>query len=58
MITDHGCDALKPGIGDIAYVKDLMTEKVVTTIFECSVFGKAKDSSIYKSGWVCIYNHQ
>jgi hypothetical protein len=54
MITDRGCDARTPGIGDIAYVKDLMTEKIVTTTFACSVFGDAKSDTIYKSGWVCI----
>ena len=53
MITDHGCDARSPGIGDIAYVKDLMTGRIVTTTFKCSVFGDAKSrDTFYKSGWV------
>ena len=52
MITNRGCAPRTPGIGDIAYVKDLITEKVVSTSFECSVFGDAKSDSVYKSGWV------
>ena len=52
MITDRGCDAVSPGIGDIAYVNDLRAEKIVTTTFECSVFGP-NSGSIYKIGWVC-----
>ena len=52
MITDRGCDALSPGIGDIAYVIDLMAEKISTTTFKCSVFGPNTASSL-KVGWVC-----
>ncbi|XP_028396090.1 uncharacterized protein LOC114520085 [Dendronephthya gigantea] len=51
LITTDGCDTLNPGIGDIAYVKDLQTGKIVTTTFACSVFGSAKSDTIYKSGW-------
>ena len=36
MISEGGC--LSPGIGDIAYVKDLQTEEIVTTTFRCSHF--------------------
>ncbi len=50
LITDRGCDALSPGIGDIAYVKDLMTDRIVTTTFQCSVFGHPHSSNL---GWVC-----
>ncbi|CAB4032105.1 Hypothetical predicted protein, partial [Paramuricea clavata] len=39
MIVDHGCAQATPGIGNIAYVKDLQTENIVTTKFRCSVFG-------------------
>ena len=59
MVTDTGCDVNSPGIGDIAFVKDLMTGKIVTTKFQCSVFGLAYSSTV---GWVCnkkklsIYN--
>ena len=51
MISDHGCSPTTPGIGNIAYVKDLQTEKIVTTNFRCSAFGgyHAVTSS---SGWV------
>lgn len=35
---EKGCDANSPGIGDVAYVKDLMTEKIVSTNFRCSKF--------------------
>ncbi len=55
MITYGGCSARSPGIGDIAYVKDLLTGKVVTTTFECSVFGDPKSDTTYKSGWVRKY---
>ena len=58
MITDHGCDADSPGIGDIAYVKDFMTEKIVTTTFKCSVFGNAKSDTFYKSGWVRTFTYE
>ena len=59
MITDHGCDARSPGIGDIAYVKDLMTEKIVTTTFKCSVFGVPKShDSVLKSGWVRTFSKE
>ena len=50
MVTDTGCDVNSPGIGDIAFVKDLMTGKIVTTKFQCSVFGLAYSSTV---GWVC-----
>ena len=52
MIVDRGCGPLSPGIGDIAYVKDLMTDKIVTTTFKCSVFGHPHSSSL---GWVCSH---
>ncbi|CAB4034088.1 Hypothetical predicted protein, partial [Paramuricea clavata] len=50
MITDRGCDALSPGVGDIAYVNDLMAEKIATTNFKCSVFGP-NTASFIKVGW-------
>ena len=49
MITDRGCDSNSPGIGDIAFVKDLKTDKIVTTTFRCSVFGVAHSGTL---GWV------
>lgn len=50
MITDNGCEVNSPGIGDVAFVKDLMTGKIVTTKFQCSVFGLAHSGNV---GWVC-----
>ncbi|XP_046843366.1 uncharacterized protein LOC124437432 isoform X2 [Xenia sp. Carnegie-2017] len=50
MITDRGCSHQMPGIGDIAYVKDLITEKITTRSFKCSVFGPNTGSHI-KVGW-------
>ena len=53
MIIDHGCAQATPGIGNIAYVKDLQTEKIVTTNFRCSVFGSYYDSAT-GFGWVIL----
>ena len=39
MMITAGCDQRSAGIGDIAYVKDLLTEKIVTTKLRCSKFG-------------------
>ena len=36
---EKGCEIGTPGIGDIAYVKDLQTEEIVSTTFRCSQFG-------------------
>jgi hypothetical protein len=46
-----GCDQRSAGIGDIAYVKDLLTEKIVTTRLRCSKFGFAYHPLV-KFGWV------
>ena len=56
MIIDHGCAQATPGIGNIAYVKDLQTEKIVTTNFRCSVFGGYQDSST-GFGWVILLSN-
>ena len=53
MIIDHGCAQATPGIGNIAYVKDLQNEKIVTTSFRCSVFGGYHDSAT-GFGWVSL----
>ena len=50
MITDRGCSDLEPGIGNIAYVKDLLTDTVVSSTFECSIFGGVQSSG--QLGWV------
>ncbi|XP_028416962.1 uncharacterized protein LOC114541174 [Dendronephthya gigantea] len=39
MSNKGGCSHRYPGIGDIAYVKDLMTGKIATRKFKCSRFG-------------------
>ena len=39
IMGENGCGLGAPGIGDIAYVKDLQTEEIVSTTFRCSQFG-------------------
>ena len=52
MIVDQGgCPYNFPGVGDISYVKDLMTEEIVSQDFSCSIFG-AYSHPIAKIGWV------
>ncbi|XP_028391389.1 uncharacterized protein LOC114516186 [Dendronephthya gigantea] len=53
IVNQGGCDATSPGIGDIAYVKDLRTEKIVTTKFRCSQFGTYRHFFL-KSGWAMM----
>ena len=53
MMNTAGCDQRSAGIGDIAYVKDLLTEKIVTTKLRCSKFGFAYHPLV-KFGWVDI----
>ena len=48
---EKGCDITSPGIGDIAYVKDLQTKKIVTTSFRCSKFGIGYHP-LSRFGWV------
>ncbi len=52
MMTTAGCDQRSAGIGNIAYVKDLQTEKIVSTKLRCSKFGFAHHQ-LLKFGWVC-----
>ena len=54
MIIDRGCSPESPGIGDIEYVKDLLTGEVATTTFRCSKFGVGHHPNS-KIGWVCIF---
>ena len=49
-----GCTKDNPGIGDIAFVKDLQTGKVVNTNFRCSVFSGHVSKLI---GWVGSIQH-
>ena len=51
---EKGCDQNSPGIGDIEYVKDIKTEKIVTSSFRCSKFGIAHHVGT-NIGWVGIY---
>ena len=39
IINKGGCGQTSPGIGNIAFVKDLQTDDIVTTNFRCSKFG-------------------
>ena len=38
-IGSSGCTDYHSGIGNVSYVKDILTETVVTTKFGCSNFG-------------------
>ena len=53
MMNTAGCEQRSAGIGDIAYVKDLQTENIVTTKLRCSKFGFAYHPLV-KFGWVWI----
>lgn len=51
MVNEGGCPYNLPGIGDISYVKNLITEEVISRGFPCSVFGVYSHPSA-KIGWV------
>ncbi|XP_028413259.1 uncharacterized protein LOC114536107 [Dendronephthya gigantea] len=53
IINQGGCGPTSPGIGDIAYVQDLGTEKIVATNFRCSQFG-TYHHFFQKSGWAMM----
>ena len=46
-----GCTKDDPGIGDVTFVKDILTESILTTNFKCSIFGPHTHPSL---GWVNI----
>ncbi len=46
-----GCTKDDPGIGDVSYVKDILTGSVSTTNFQCSIFGPHTHPDL---GWVNI----
>ena len=46
-IGSGGCTNYHSGIGNVSYVKDILTETVVTTKFSCSNFGPSN-----VLGWV------
>ena len=52
---EKGCGKDSPGIGDIAYVKNLQKMEIVSTTFRCSIFGIGhhKKSMV---GWVSEIN--
>ncbi|XP_028405398.1 uncharacterized protein LOC114527885 isoform X2 [Dendronephthya gigantea] len=50
MVNEGGCPYNLPGIGDISYVKDLITEEISSKDFSCSVFGVYSHPSA-KIGW-------
>ena len=51
MVNEGGCPYNQPGIGDISYVKNLITEEISSKAFSCSVFGAYSHPSA-KIGWV------
>ncbi|XP_028391545.1 uncharacterized protein LOC114516310 [Dendronephthya gigantea] len=53
IVNQGGCGATSPGIGDIAYIKDLRTEKIVATKFRCSQFGTHQHFFL-KIGWAMM----
>lgn len=53
MIDRQGCSPDEPGIGNIAYVKDIQADSIVNTDYRCSVFGKFRYPST-GFGWVSI----
>ena len=54
MIDKQGCTCNpdQPGIGNIAYLKDIQTDTIVTTRYRCSVFGKFQHDPSTGFGWV------
>ena len=54
ILNQGGCGPTSPGIGDIAYVKDLQKDDIVTTKFRCSRFGGYYHPST-KFGWVSVF---
>lgn len=38
-VDKGGCSSIHPGIGNVTYIKDVLTQSVVTTNFQCSKFG-------------------
>ena len=50
-VGSGGCTDHHSGIGNVSYVKDILTETVVTTKFNCSQFGPNTDLNL---GWVTL----
>ena len=53
MINQGGCGRKSAGIGNIDYVKDLLTENIVTRNLRCSKFGFGHHPRT-GFGWVCF----
>ena len=51
-IGSGGCTDYHSGIGNVSYVKDILTETVVTTKFSCSNFGPSN-----VLGWLTMILH-
>lgn len=51
MVNEGGCPYNLPGIGDISYVKNLITEEITSKNYHCSVFGVYSHPSA-RIGWV------
>ena len=52
---EKGCGKDSPGIGDIAYVKNLQKMEIVSTTFRCSIFGIGPPKQ-FMIGWVSEIN--
>jgi hypothetical protein len=52
-VGSGGCTDFHSGIGNVSYVKDILTETVVTTKFNCSKFGPHQNINL---GWVTVNN--
>ncbi|XP_028403917.1 uncharacterized protein LOC114526500 [Dendronephthya gigantea] len=50
IINKGGCKKSSPGIGDVQFVKNLLTDTVVTRNFRCSKFGVAHNAKT-QFGW-------
>ena len=50
---NNGCPYLEAGIGNISFVKDLMTRSVLPNNFTCSKFGPHSNNNL---GWVKCSN--
>ena len=48
-VGSGGCTNFHSGIGNVSYIKDILTDTVVTTKFSCSKFGS--DNIL---GWVTM----
>ena len=55
LMGEKGCEIGTPGIGDIAYVKDLQKKEIVSTTFRCSQFGVGHHQKSM-IGWVSEIN--